>query len=83
MFNVWYNVCLAVSNLSLTAPIKRVGNSLAIFIPADKARSARLKEGDTVHAVLEPQAPEVLGLLQHLGLGPFSRRKEAMARDRA
>ncbi|MCA1811253.1 MAG: hypothetical protein LC623_04490 [Halobacteriales archaeon] len=72
-----------MADVSLTAPVKRVGNSLAIFIPADKARSAHLKEGDTVHAVLKPEAPEVLGLLQHLGLGPFSRRDEGLWHDRA
>ncbi|MEA3203827.1 MAG: hypothetical protein QOI63_1506 [Thermoplasmata archaeon] len=70
-------------NVSLTVPVKRVGNSLAIFIPADKARSAHLKEGDTVRAVLEPEAPEVLGLLRHLDLGPFSRRAEGTWHDRA
>jgi hypothetical protein len=63
---------LYVTSIHLVASVKRVGNSLAIFIPADKARAAHIKEGDTVEADLEPQAPEPFGLLKGLGLGPWT-----------
>jgi antitoxin component of MazEF toxin-antitoxin module len=64
----------------LTAAVKKVGNSLAIFIPADKAREARIREGDVVEVDLEPQGPELLGMFK--GMKPFDRHKEDLWRDR-
>ena len=66
--------------MHLTAPVKRVGNSLALFIPADKAREARIREGDIVEAELEPKGPELLGMFK--GMGPFDRHAEGLWRDR-
>ena len=66
--------------MHLTAPVKRVGNSLAIFIPADKAREASIREGDIVEADVEPQGPELLGMFK--GMAPFDRHKEDLWRDR-
>lgn len=56
--------------MHLTASVKKVGNSLAIFIPADKAREASIREGDIVEAELETQAPHLLGMFK--GIGPYT-----------
>lgn len=58
--------------MRVTTTVRRVGNSFAIFIPADKAREAQLREGDVVEAEVEPQAKELLGMFKHLGLGPWT-----------
>lgn len=52
--------------MHLTASVKKVGNSLAIFIPADKAREASIREGDVVEADVEPQAPACFGRYPNL-----------------
>lgn len=69
----------------LTAPVKRVGNSLAIFIPAESARQANIREGDIVMADVTLDVLEPLGLWHRLGLTPISssRRDDEMTRDRS
>lgn len=67
----------------MSGALKRVGNSLALFVPAAEVRRARLREGQTVEAVLRPVRPELLGLLKGvLPYEPYERRKEGIARDR-
>lgn len=56
--------------MHLTAPVKKVGNSLAIFIPADKAREASIREGDIVEAELEAHGPSCFGMFR--GIGPYT-----------
>ncbi|MEK6975674.1 MAG: AbrB/MazE/SpoVT family DNA-binding domain-containing protein [Candidatus Thermoplasmatota archaeon] len=56
--------------MHLTVAVKKVGNSLAIFIPADKARAASIREGDIVEADLEAQGPHLLGRFK--GIGPYT-----------
>ena len=48
----------------MAGQVHRVGNSLAIMIPAKDARRAHLKEGDPVHAVLTVDIPSPVGLLK-------------------
>lgn len=61
----------------LHAKVRKVGNSLAILIPAATARQGGLEEGDEVEAELQ-KAPAAglsaaLGLLADLPYEPFSR----------
>ncbi len=79
MFNTVLN---ASDCVHLTAPVKRVGNSLAIFIPAEKAREGHLREGDMVEAEVGPSLPSPLGLCSRFPYEPFDRRREGMWRDR-
>lgn len=62
--------------------IHRVGNSLAILIPAKVARRAHLREGDPVRAHLSAELPSPYGLLRGKVSGPFIRKKEGLWRDR-
>lgn len=63
--------------------VKKVGNSLAVFIPASDARAAGIEEGQLVEAVVRPHAPAPVALLQGLAYEPFRRREEDAWRDRA
>lgn len=78
MFNATFNASWSVH---LMVPVKKVGNSLAIFIPADKAREFGLREGDLVDAHVQPKAPHLLGMFK--GIGPYTRadKKEAWPDD--
>ena len=66
----------------VVARVKKVGNSLAVFIPAADARRAGLVEGQLVEATVRAHAPAPLGLLQDLAYQPFQRRGEGAGRDR-
>jgi bifunctional DNA-binding transcriptional regulator/antitoxin component of YhaV-PrlF toxin-antitoxin module len=66
----------------VVARVKKVGNSLAVFIPATDARKAGLEEGQLVEAIVRPHAPDVLGLLRDLPHQPFQRRREGDWRER-
>ena len=61
----------------LHAKVRKVGNSLAILIPAETARKVGLAEGDEVEADLQKAQDEglarALGLLADLPYEPFSR----------
>lgn len=63
--------------MHLTAPVKKVGNSLAIFIPADKAREAHIREGDILTADLEVQSAHPLGLFKGIGSYTLADKKDA------
>lgn len=63
--------------MHLTAPVKKVGNSLAIFIPADKARAAHIREGDIVDADVNPQEPHMLGMFKGIGSYSLADKKDA------
>lgn len=72
-----------MGTLELDTAVRKVGNSLAIFLPADQARAAGLQEGSPVHAVVDPNPPDILGLLRGMvPYEPFERRKEGSWRDR-
>lgn len=71
-----------VTGIEVAGHVHRVGNSLAIVIPAKDARRAHLKEGDPVHAVLRVDVPPPFGLLKGKVKTDFNRRKEGLWRDR-
>ena len=71
-----------VTEVEVAGQVHRVGNSLAIVIPAKDARRAHLKEGDPVHAVLRVDVPPPLGLLKGKVKTDFNRRREGLWRDR-
>ena len=78
-----YNMAArAKDDIHLVGKIKKVGNSLAFFIPAEEARRAGIVEGQTVRADIHPEVPEVLGILKDLDLPPFDRKKDMGYRDR-
>lgn len=61
--------------LHIHGTVRRVGNSLAVVIPAGEARRAGLKAGDAVDADLRPKPQPTLGLLKgKVAYEPFSRR---------
>lgn len=71
-----YNVTEAATaaEIRLVGEVKRVGNSLAVFIPADEARRLDLKAGQKVAATLRRAPPRLLGLLKDLPYEPFTRK---------
>lgn len=68
------------SETRFTGRLRRVGNSLAFFIPASETRRLDLQEGQTVDVTLTPRVPAALGLLADLPYEPFDRRE--LWRDR-
>lgn len=67
--------------LHIHATVRRVGNSLAVLIPAEEARRVGMKEGDPVDADVRTGPLPALGLLKgKLRHEPFSRR--SLDRDR-
>lgn len=62
--------------------IRRVGNGLALLIPAKEARRAGLTAGDAVDAVIRSSPADAFGLLRNLPYSPFDRSKERNWRDR-
>ena len=71
-----------MSLIEVDTAVKKVGNSLAVFIPADKARAGGLREGALVHVVLDAAPKTMLGLLKGTAYEPFDRRKDGMWHDR-
>ncbi len=67
---------------TLQGRITRVGNSLAVFIPAETVRRAGLEAGDRVEATFRSSDSEPFGLLSDIAREPFSRRREEGRRDR-
>lgn len=68
---------LAVSeaeSIHVVGEVKRVGNSLAVFIPAEDARRLGLKAGQKVGATIRRAPQRLLGLLKDLPYRPFTRR---------
>lgn len=63
------------TDIHLVAPVRRVGNSLAVIIPAEDARRAGLVEGSIVEADLRPTLPPILGMLKGATPSPFRREK--------
>ena len=49
-----YNVS---QTLAMTAPLKlrKIGNSLGLIVPKELSDLLHVKEGDTLHAVIDPQ----------------------------
>jgi antitoxin component of MazEF toxin-antitoxin module len=71
-----------MTETTVAGRITRVGNSLALFIPAEMARRAGLGAGDRVEATIHSSVPEPLGLLAEISREPFRRRKEEPKHDR-
>lgn len=67
-------------DLRIVGTVRRVGNSLAFFIPAKEARRADLKEGQKVEVEIHTEVPDPFGLLKDVPYEPFSR--EDLWRDR-
>lgn len=66
----------------LIGRVTRVGNSLAVFIPAETVRKAGLAAGDRVQATLQSSIVDPFGLLSDLDTKPFVRHNEERKRDR-
>ena len=71
-----------MTEVEAAGQVHRVGNSLAIVIPAKDARRVRLKEGDPVHAVLTVDVPAPFGLLKGKTKTKFDRKREGLWRER-
>ena len=70
---IMYNVSEG-RGVHVVGEVKRVGNSLAVFIPAEDARRLDLKAGDKVGATIRRAPPRLLGLLKDLPYQPFTRK---------
>lgn len=71
-----YNVSEA-ADIHLIAPVRRVGNSLAVIIPAEEARRVGLVEGSIVELDVRPTLPPLLGMLKgRAAKTPFRREKD-------
>ncbi|MFI5421222.1 MAG: AbrB/MazE/SpoVT family DNA-binding domain-containing protein [Nitrososphaerales archaeon] len=64
--------------MQVTAKVRRVGNSLSIVIPAEKARVERIEEGDVVRVEIQKKVnlEDLFGSLK-------SRRSSQAAKDEA
>jgi len=69
-----------MTSLDIVGTVRRLGNSLALVIPAREARRAGIRPGGRVRAHVETDAPAPLGLLADLDYQPFAR--EGLWRDR-
>jgi hypothetical protein len=68
------------SPIHVLGRVRRVGNSLALLIPAQEARRAGLEPGDAVDAELRPRPTGAYGLLK--GILPYERfSREGLYRD--
>lgn len=67
----------------VTVVPKRIGGSLAFFVPADVARREGIREGVPVRVTIEKKGrPKALGLLKgRVPYEPFERRKEGFWPD--
>ena len=64
-----------MTGIEVHGKVRRVGNSLAVLIPAKQAREAGLHEGDPVTGTLQKDIPDVLGIVKGIvPYEPFSRR---------
>lgn len=65
------------ADIHLVAPVRRLGNSLAVIIPAEDARRAGLVEGSIVELDVRPTLPPLLGMLKgERKQSPFRREKD-------
>jgi hypothetical protein len=71
-----------VTEVQVSGRIRRVGNGLALLIPARDARRAGLVAGDPVDAIIRSGIPDAFGLLSDLPHRPFERTKEGQWRER-
>lgn len=64
--------------MQVTAKVRRVGNSLSIVIPAEKARAERIEEGDVVQVEIQKKVniQDLFGSLK-------SRKSSQAAKDDA
>lgn len=67
----------------VTVVPKRIGGSLAVFLPADVVRREGIREGMPIRIVIAgKQRPKVLGLLKDkVPYEPFDRHKEELWPD--
>ena len=73
-----------MADFQIHGKLRKVGNSLAILIPAKVAREANLAAGQTVDGTLRTDLPPILGFLKHQGVPhvAFDRKKDMGYRDR-
>jgi hypothetical protein len=71
-----------MEDIEVVGPIRRMGNSLAVVIPAKQAKRAHLTVGVPVRVRLSVDIPQPFGLLKGIAKGSFDRRKEGKWRDR-
>ena len=70
-----------MANVTFRATIRRVGNSLAVLIPARQAGRLNLRAGQDVETTMEPAEETLLGLAPDLYDGPFRRAPEDRDRE--
>lgn len=71
-----------MTELRISGHVRRVGNGLALLIPARDAKRAGLTADDPVDAVIRTGLLDPFGLLKDLPYSPFERRKERLWRER-
>lgn len=65
----------------LTVVPKRIGGSLAVFIPAEVARAEGIEEGKPVKLTVRPLRSRADVLGKHRGIGSFHRAREGLWDD--
>lgn len=68
--------------MRVSGTVRRVGNGLALLLPAADARDAGIGAGDAVEAVIQRGEPEAFGLLRDRPYVPFLRATENAWRER-
>ena len=71
---------MAIALIEVTVVPKRIGGSVAVFLPADAVRREGIREGVPVRITVERRGkPRALGLLKgEIPYEPFDRHKEGL-----
>lgn len=66
----------------VTVVPKRIGGSLAVFLPAEFVKREGIQEGQAIRLALKGKGkPPVLGILKHIPYEPFDRHAEGFWSD--
>lgn len=66
----------AATEAEVTVVPKRIGGSLAVFLPADFVRREGIREGQSIRVVVRAKGRHpALGLLKHIPYEPFNRHE--------
>jgi hypothetical protein len=66
----------AAPEAEVTVVPKRIGGSLAVFLPADFVRREGIREGQPVRIVVKEKGRHpALGILKHIPYEPFDRHE--------
>jgi len=70
------------SDAEVTVVPKRIGGSLAVFLPAEFVRREGIREGQPLRIAVKGKGKHpALGLLRHIPYEPFDRHKEELWPD--